>query len=223
LAQVHEPHLAHHFQNIEQQNQANTLGIWLFLATEILFFGAILGAYSIYRDKYSVAFGHASELLSVPIAAFNTVVLIGSSLTVVLAVHAVRMGKNNQVVLWLVMTAVLGLTFLGVKVYEYSTDFHEGLIPTNFQPEAEHWPKGVEGEHMKPQGQLFFCFYYIMTGLHAAHMIIGLVIFAILIVQTRQGMYTPTYHSPIEATGLYWHFVDIVWVFLFPLLYLIRH
>ncbi len=221
MAQVHEAHLAHHFESMQQQNEANTLGIWLFLGTEILFFGAILGAYAIYRDRFSVAFAHASELLNVPVAAFNTVVLIGSSLTVVLAVHAVRLGKKGQLELYLWLTILLGLVFLGVKVYEYSTDFHEHIVPTDFHP--EHWPEGEEGRQMLPHGEMFFCFYFITTGLHAAHMIIGLAIFAVLIVQTRRGVYTPTFRSPIEVTGLYWHFVDIVWVFLFPLLYLIRH
>jgi cytochrome c oxidase subunit 3 len=222
LAQVHEAHLAHHFESMEQQNEANNLGIWLFLGTEILFFGAILGAYAIYRDRYTTAFTHASELLNIYLAAFNTVVLIGSSLTVVLAVNAVRAGKNNQLVLYLVLTVVLGLTFLGVKVIEYTTDYREHLIPTDFNPE-HHWPAGEEGKQLRPQGEMFFCFYFITTGLHAAHMIIGLGIFAVLIVQARKGVYTPTFRYPIEVTGLYWHFVDIVWVFLFPLLYLIRH
>jgi cytochrome c oxidase subunit III len=213
------PYLAHHFENLEQQETASTLGIWLFLATEILFFGAILGAYAIYRDKYTEAFVNASELLYLPLAAVNTVVLIGSSLTVVLAVHAVRLGKNGQLQLWLWMTILLGLTFLILKVFEYNIDFRDGLNPVAFHPKHDEWKAG---ESELKYGALFYCFYYITTLLHATHMVIGLVIFGILIYQTRQGMYSPAYRSPIETTGLYWHFVDIVWVFLFPLLYLVR-
>jgi cytochrome c oxidase subunit 3 len=251
LAQVHEANLAHHFENMEQQNQANTLGIWLFLGTEILFFGAILGAYAIYRDRYPAAFALASEMLSVPVAAFNTVVLIGSSLTVVLAVHAVRLGKNGLLQLALWLTVLLALVFLGVKAYEYHEDYVEQMIPgiakldpaRSFSPEkwtetwveqkkhkaGNSWTEGdkeaaeLEAKQMLPQGELFFCFYFVTTGLHAVHMIIGLGIFAVLIYQVRRGVYTPTFRSPIEVTGLYWHFVDIVWVWLFPLLYLIRH
>lgn len=239
---------------MEQQNQANTLGIWLFLGTEILFFGAILGAYAIYRDRYSAAFALASEMLNVWVAAFNTVVLIGSSMTVVLAVHAVRTGNKGQLVFWLWMTLVLGAVFLGVKVYEYHDDYVENMIPgiTNFDSERKFEPKHWTHkwvEHKKEQakaeklpwtekdeeaaelvakqelahGEMFFCFYFITTGLHATHMIIGMAIFLVVIYYARQGAYTPTHRSPIEVLGLYWHFVDIVWVWLFPLLYLIRH
>ena len=251
MAQVHEANLAHHFESMEQQNQANTLGIWLFLGTEILFFGAILGAYAIYRDRYSEAFALASEMLNVGVAAFNTVVLIGSSMTVVLAVHAVRLGRNGQLQLWLWMTLLLGAVFLGVKVYEYHADYVENMIPglgaydhkKAFYPKEwnEKWVDHEKKHHtgpwtekdqeeaelvakqMVPQGEMFFCFYFITTGLHATHMIIGMAIFLVVIYYARQGTYTPTHRSPIEVLGLYWHFVDIVWVWLFPLLYLIRH
>jgi cytochrome c oxidase subunit 3 len=213
------PHLAHHFADLDQQHQANTLGMWLFLATEILFFGALFAGYTVYRARYPRAFEAGSRHLVLTIGAVNTAVLIGSSLTVVLAIHAARGGARRLAELFLVLTMLLGAAFLGLKVLEYYIDWKESLVMGPGFGARVEWEKDINLYHV----QLFFSFYYVMTGLHACHMVVGLGVFLVLWRKTRQGRYTPQYTTPLEVGGLYWHFVDIVWVFLFPLLYLIRH
>jgi cytochrome c oxidase subunit III len=214
-ASIH-PDLAHHFDNMEQQREATSLGMWIFLVTEIMFFGGMFTAYMVYRIYYPVAFAGASHHLNVLLGGINTAVLICSSLTMALAVLGAQLGKKQMLSVFLVLTMLLGLTFLGIKAVEYHHKFEEHLVPgPNF-----HSPEGHEGQHM----QLFFSIYFAMTGMHALHMVIGLGALSFLLYFARRGRYTPEYHSPIELTGLYWHFVDIVWIFLFPLLYLIdRH
>ena len=211
----HEPLvLQHHFDNLGQQFEASSLGMWLFLVTEILFFGGLFTAYMVYRMSYPEAFAEASHHLNIALGGTNTAVLICSSLTMVMAVYAAQHGDRHKQVLFLVLTMVLGLMFLGVKSVEYSHKFAEGLVPgpgSRFEGDAIH-------------AQLFFSLYFVMTGLHALHMIIGIGIMAVLAVFAWRGRYTERYHTPVEVSGLYWHFVDIVWIFLFPLLYLIdRH
>ena len=212
---AHEPPvLQHHFDNLGQQFEASALGMWLFLVTEILFFGGLFLAYMIYRIQYPEAFAEASHHLNVVLGGINTAVLIGSSLTMAMAVWAAQLGKREAQMAFLALTMVLGLTFLGIKAVEYSHKFEEGLIPGanfRFDGDAQH-------------AQLFFSLYFVMTGLHALHMVIGLAIMAVLFVMAYKGRFTKAYHTPVEVSGLYWHFVDIVWIFLFPLLYLIdRH
>ena len=160
-------------------------------------------------------FGHASNHLDLTLGAFNTAVLIASSLTMALAVHASQLGKHGRLVLYLVLTMVLGSVFLGVKGYEYAHKFHEHLVPgPHFQYPGVH----------AHAAQIFFSLYFAMTGLHALHMVIGIGIMLVLTVMAIRGRFGHNYHTPIEISGLYWHFVDIVWIFLFPLLYLIeRH
>jgi cytochrome c oxidase subunit 3 len=233
LSASHGP-LAHHFENLDQQHQAATLGMWLFLATEVLFFGGIFAGYAIYRERYSYDFMVGSKELLVGLATVNTAVLICSSLTMVMALHSARTNHKKAIEWYLIGTMVLGTTFLVIKVAEYYIDYTEHLVPgldfrTAVAEEGEgkteqgthkkEWPAGTDVGHVK----LFFTFYYIMTGLHAAHMIVGLGILSWLLMNARRGRYSPTYYTPLEVSGLYWHFVDIVWVFLFPLLYLIRH
>jgi cytochrome c oxidase subunit 3 len=193
-AHPHPPALAHHFDNLEQQNEAATLGMWVFLVTEVLFFGGLFLVYLVYRSWYSDAFAAASHELDVTLGTINTVVLITSSL---------------------ILTMILGVTFLGIKSVEYYHKFVEHHIPgPGFQFEKEYFRNA----------QLFFSLYFVMTGLHAVHMIIGLGIMTWMLVWSWRGVITAEYFSPIEISGLYWHFVDIVWIFLFPLLYLIgRH
>jgi cytochrome c oxidase subunit 3 len=211
----HHPALAHHFDNLEQQREAATLGRWVFLVTEVLFFGGLFAAYSIYRSWYPAAFAAASHEMVVWAGATNTVVLITSSLTMALAVHAAQIGNRRLLMLFLVATMVLGAAFLGIKAFEYYTEFKEHHVPGfGFQFETEHYR----------HAQVFFSLYFVMTGLHAVHMIIGLGIMAFMLWWAWRGRITKEYYSPIEISGLYWHFVDIVWIFLFPLLYLIgRH
>lgn len=205
---------SHQFESPLQQYQASTLGMWLFLVTEIMFFGGLFLAYSIYRGMYPDAFAHASHHLNIELGVFNTVMLISSSLTMALAVRSGEMGSKKGQIWFLLLTVFFGLIFLGVKGIEYSHKFHEHLVPgPHFQTEGE-----VKGT------QLFFSLYFAMTGMHAVHMIIGIAMLLTLTVQAAQGKFTKAYHTPVEMIGLYWHFVDIVWIFLFPLLYLIgRH
>jgi cytochrome c oxidase subunit 3 len=211
----HHPALAHHFETLEEQNVAATLGMWLFLVTEVLFFGGLFLAYSLYRSWYPDAFAYASHELDITLGTVNTAVLITSSLTMALAVHAAQLGERTKLMLLLGLTMVLGTVFLGIKGVEYAEKFREHHVPgPDFQFEAEYFRNA----------QIFFSLYFVMTGLHAIHMIIGLGIMTWMLVWAWNGTVNREYSSPIEISGLYWHFVDIVWIFLFPLLYLIgRH
>jgi cytochrome c oxidase subunit III len=216
--------LAHQFENLEQQQDADALGIWVFLVTEIMFFGGLFAAYAIYRWLYFAAFAGGSRILDVRVGALNTVVLLGSSLTMALSVRSAQTGNRRALVLFLILTMILGGVFLGVKAYEYDQKFVEHIVP------GLDWaPEGAVLAHLAPGGlehaQLYFFFYFAMTGLHAIHMIIGMGLLLWLVLRSRQGNFTPHYFAPVEVVGLYWHFVDIVWIFLFPLLYLIggRH
>jgi cytochrome c oxidase subunit III len=211
----HHPALAHHFDNLEQQKEASTLGMWVFLVTEVLFFGGLFATYLVYRSDYPEAFIAASHELDILLGGINTAVLITSSLTMALAVYASQTGNRRQLIFFLILTMVLGAVFLGIKGVEYQHKFHEHHVPG---PSFE-----FENEHIL-HAQIFFSLYFLMTGLHAIHMIIGLGIMAWMLWWSWNGTITKEYASPIEISGLYWHFVDIVWIFLFPLLYLLgRH
>jgi cytochrome c oxidase subunit III len=206
--------LQHHFASEQQQLDASTFGMWVFLVTEIMFFGAVFTAYVAYRTAFPEVFAHASHHLDVTLGAFNTVVLIASSLTMAMAVHSARIDRQRSLALFLIATMVLGSVFLGVKAYEYTHKWHEGLFPGNF------FYAGPDAANQR----LFFSLYFTLTGLHAAHMIIGLGILAVILANSMRHHYGPRWHTPVEIMGLYWHFVDLVWIFLFPLLYLIgRH
>ena len=207
--------LAHHFEDLEQQRDAHTLGMWVFLVTEVMFFGGLFAGYAVYRNAYPEAYAAASRMLDVKLGGMNTAVLIGSSFTMVLAVHAAQQRKRVAIAAWLWATIVLGAIFLGVKYFEYAEKWHHHLIPgPNFMFE------GKAGGHE----QLFFAFYFAMTGLHALHMIIGIGLLAWLSVLALRGRFTKPGRNAVDLCGLYWHFVDLVWIFLFPLLYLIgRH
>jgi cytochrome c oxidase subunit 3 len=220
----HPPDLQHHFADREQQRNASTLGMWLFLGTEIMFFGGMFLAYLVYRRSYYPEFAAASRTLNLPIGAVNTAVLICSSLTVALSVRAAQLGKRKLIVVLLLLTLLFGLVFLGVKGYEWREKFVEHHVPgASFhfdEPMPGHPEVKVDSRH----AQIFFSLYFAMTGMHAVHMIIGVGIFCWLTWMAWRGRFSPEYHTPIEIGGLYWHFVDIVWIYLFPLLYLIdRH
>ena len=209
----HPPFLAHQFSDISQQFEAGTLGMWVFLVTEIMFFGGLFAGYAIYRSLYLPGFEAGSRLLDIRFGATNTAVLIASSLTMALAVRSAQLGRRKALIIFLVLTMLLGLAFLGLKFgFEWTHDYEERLIP-GF---GFSHPGANEGAI-----QLFFCFYFFMTGLHALHMIVGLGIMAVLVWMAARGRFDGGYYSPIEVSGLYWHFVDIVWIFLFPLLYLV--
>jgi cytochrome c oxidase subunit 3 len=207
--------LLHHFDDPEQQLEASRIGMWIFLATEVMFFGGMFMGYILYRTDYSVAFANASNHLDVLLGGINTAVLICSSFTMAMAVHGAQSGKRNAPVAFLLLTIVLGSVFLGIKFTEYYFKFEEHLVPGRSFIYEGAWAKPAE---------IFFSFYFVMTGMHALHMIIGIGLLTSLIIRDLRGRFSPSYYTPIELTGLYWHFVDVVWIFLFPLLYLIgRH
>jgi len=217
----HGPELRHHFASVEQQRDAASLGMWLFLATEIMFFGGMFCAYLIYRMNYFNEFAAGSRSLDLKWGTINTMVLICSSLTVALGVRAAQMGKRKLLVVLLLLTLVFGLAFLGIKGIEWYDKYKEHHIPGqsfNADDLVRDYPQiHIDQQHE----QIYFSLYFAMTGLHALHMIIGIGIFAFLTFYAWKGRYTPEYNTPIEIGGLYWHFVDIVWIYLFPLLYLI--
>lgn len=219
-AHAHEKGFAHQFEDMAQQQEADFLGIWLFLVTEIMFFGGVFAAYAIYRWLYFAAFDGGSHILDIKLGAVNTIVLLGSSLTMALSVRSAQVGNRRALIWFLVATMILGGIFLGVKAYEYNQKFVEHVVPSlDWAPEGETLallaPGGVE------HAQIYFVFYFAMTGLHAIHMVIGMGLLLWLVLRARKDDFTPHYFAPVEVVGLYWHFVDIVWIFLFPLLYLI--
>jgi cytochrome c oxidase subunit III len=237
---AHHPALQHHFSTMSQQREAGVLGMWVFLLTEVLFFGGLFITYTLYRMWYYEAFAAASKSIEITPGLINTVVLIGSSLTMALSVRASQTNKRQATVNWLIATIILGSVFLGIKVYEYADKFEHHHVPgPSFQFASEHGAEGAaheaapaEGGHEVTMGpdqlqrttQIFFSLYFVMTGLHALHMIVGIVILFIITWMAHKGRFDSEYHAPVEMTGLYWHFVDIVWIFLFPLLYLVeRH
>ena len=217
----HGPELLHHFVDAEQQRDAASLGMWLFLATEIMFFGGMFCAYLIYRYWYYNEFAAGSRSLDIWLGTINTAVLICSSLTVALGVRAAQMGSRKLLVILLLLTIVFGLAFLGIKGVEWYQKFEEHHIPgRSFN--ADDLVKAYPQIHIDERHeQIYFSLYFAMTGLHALHMIIGVGIFVFLTYYAWKGRYTSKYYTPVEIGGLYWHFVDIVWIYLFPLLYLI--
>jgi len=315
----HQPGLQHQFEDMGQQQESDSIGMWMFLVQEIMFFGGLFTVYLVFRSRYPMAFAAGSNHLDVVWGAANTVVLIVSSLTMALAVHYAQLGKRNLQVILIILTMILGTVFLGVKAIEYTHKYHEGIVPVSglnlrtadtkkdsarnvsknleeqeknsldvpeqaknhdgpsaaaaadhqgttgehsaggehheyvnrrgdfiwedtslavmaqqgkFLTDAEkigYFENGYEGKEISPEKfrdkvRIFFYIYFAMTGLHALHMIIGLALMAWLLWKAWIGTFTPEYYAPVEMAGLYWHFVDIVWIFLFPLLYLLgRH
>jgi cytochrome c oxidase subunit 3 len=214
-------HLASHFEDLGQQHESAVLGMWTFLATEVMFFGGLFLGFVVYRFTEPTAFALASRQLDIGLGTFNTFVLLTSSLTMALAVRSGQLGDRKGQVLFLIATMALATTFLGIKGREYYEEYEKLLMPgPHFSAAALKLPADASAALVR-QAELFFVFYFFMTGLHAFHMIIGVVIMAVLALQARRGRFTPDYFTPLELTGLYWHFVDLVWVFLFPLLYLI--
>jgi cytochrome c oxidase subunit 3 len=249
-AEEHPANLAHHFESYEQQRESASLGMWIFLVTEVMFFGGLFTAYILYRAKYPEAFIAGSHQLDITLGTINTGVLIFSSLTMAMAVRSAQLGRSKAIVGFLIATIVLGSVFLGIKATEYHHKWVEHLIPgddyhleeshlptSHGKPVFSNLPTGIVGgspadvplpgaDRMDIQAhtQLFFFLYFGMTGLHAFHMIIGVGLLAWLIFPSLKGRFDGNNHNYVEGIGLYWHFVDIVWIFLFPLLYLVgRH
>jgi cytochrome c oxidase subunit 3 len=204
--------VARQFDDAEQQRTASDLGMWVFLATEILFFGALFACYVATRMHDPEAFAIASRLTDVTLGSINTGVLLTSSLMMALAVRATKLGASRAALGFLCATALLGVVFLAIKFTEYSLDWHDQLVPVLRFSHAGPHAGGVER---------FFYLYFFMTGLHAIHMLVGIAVVAVLGFMTLRGRFAPEYFTPVELGGLYWHLVDIVWIFLYPLLYLV--
>jgi cytochrome c oxidase subunit III len=204
--------LAEQFDDLAQQHEAASLGMWVFLVTEMLFFGGLFAGYTVYRASYPEAFREASHHLDLLLGSINTAVLITSSLTMALAVHSAQEGRRRVLIIYLLFTIALGAVFLGIKGTEYVHKFEERLVP------------GIDFAHggtHPGQVELFMLFYFVMTGLHALHLVVGLGLLGVLAVLAWRGQFSADYYAPVETSGLYWHFIDIVWIFLLPLLYLI--
>lgn len=279
----HEPGLQHQFEDMGQQEESVSIGMWMFLVQEIMFFGGLFTAYLVFRSKYPMAFAAGSNHLDVVMGFVNTLVLIVSSLTMALTVYYAQKGNRSMQVILIVLTMIFGATFLGVKAIEYTDKYNHALVPVTgwnkkakAAPNADHaeahekpcWEhsSGEEHTYVNPHGEfqwtdcslvkyaqehnfltaaekigyfsngqidadkfrdkvrIYYFIYFVMTGLHALHMIVGLLLMAWLLWTAFKGYYSADYYMPVEMSGLYWHFVDIVWIFLFPLLYLLgRH
>jgi len=216
-SEVHNPALRHHFADMEQQRESSEFGMWVFLITEIMFFGGMFAAYMIYRYLYYPSWAAGSEKMDFWYGTINTVVLICSSLTMALAVHSAQVGRRKLLVTLLIITMLFGVTFLVIKGVEYHGHWVKNEFPgAGFHVEDVDAAAAVHIE-------LFFSLYWAMTGFHALHMLIGIGIVALITYFSWRGKYGPDYHNPVEITGLYWHFVDLIWIYLYPLLYLISH
>lgn len=268
-----DPILWHQYNDLGQQSLSATLSMWVFLATEVMFFSGLFLAFALYRSLYHKEFFEAAQWLNVPLGGINTVVLLTSSLTMAFAVRAAQLRRRKEAVQLLVATMILGAGFLGIKAVEWYHDYEEKLIPginfewhgpphareaavadaeakaeTATEDAAGHYghldaapasggvsTPGLVGLSTDPgfnqeesrsptaqRAQLFFVLYFFMTGLHAIHMIIGLAVVAVIAYLTWTGWISGTGSTHIEVVGLYWHFIDIIWVFLYPILYLIE-
>jgi len=216
--QIAERALQHHFADMEQQQETSTFGMWMFLLTEIMFFGGLFTAYLVYRSSYYQAFVEGSQKMDIRWGATNTAVLICSSLTMALGVRAAQTGKRKLMVWLLLATIGFGLMFLGIKGIEYHEHWEHHEFPgPNFHFETIDKTAGTDPAHT----EIYFSLYWAMTGLHATHMVVGVGLVAWLVILGMRGAFTPSYFTPVEIIGLYWHFVDLVWIYLFPLLYLI--
>jgi cytochrome c oxidase subunit III len=244
---AHDPNLAHHFEDMGQQRSSATMGMWAFLATEVMFFSGLIVSYLVYRFTSPDVWGVASkEGLNVWLGTINTVVLLTSSLAMAMAVHNGATGDRRLQLRYLYLTMGFGLLFMCIKGFEYYEEYREHLVPgAGFSTHAlKGLPDGHGASHGNPaearttaatasvlvvsqstfvrqRAQLFFVYYFFMTGVHLLHMVVGIGLVTWVILLARRGRFTPTYHVPLEVVGLYWHFIDIVWVFLYPLLYLV--
>jgi cytochrome c oxidase subunit III len=267
----HSKHLAHHFDDSEQQFESSKLGMWLFLATEILLFGGLFVAYAVYRVNHPEIFAYAHHYLDKTLGGINTLVLICSSLTMAWAVRAAQLGKRDKAVVLLFITLLCAFGFMGIKFIEYKSKWEHGLLwGKNYTPEmqvaesaeqlefpkvthngseasliapaapapgglapesdepASHAAEAAEhGKHQPPPGDsprnvhIFFGIYFAMTGLHGLHVLAGMILISWLLIRTQRGDFGPEYYTPVDMVGLYWHLVDMIWIYLFPLLYLI--
>ena len=211
-------YLQHHFATKEQQYEAAKFGMWAFLVTEVLTFAGLFCAYAILRFKFPNTFEACSLLLDSNLGLINTIVLITSSLTMALAIYYIQNNDRKKTLLMLGLTILFAIVFMVIKYFEYTHKIHLGELPAKFYSSTEILPY-INGENTNPGA--YFSIYYMMTGLHGIHVIGGIIVIAIMMINTRKGKYSSEYYTPIEVTGLFWHLVDLIWIFLFPLLYLI--
>lgn len=209
---AHEQGLQHHFSTMDQQVDASKIGMWLFLVTEILLFGGLFVGFGIMQGKFPEAFYQAHHHLDRSLGALNTVVLLVSSFTMVMGVYSAQKARRKALIGYLILTLICAAIFLCVKYFEYSHKFHEGLLPGKFY---SHKGDTVPGQFM------FFSFYFMMTGLHGLHILGGMAAIGWVLRRAIRGDFTATYYTPVDLVGLYWHLVDLIWIYLFPLLYLI--
>lgn len=208
----HPAHLHHHFSESEQQYESAKLGMWVFLLTEILLFGGLFLGYAVYRSWHPDMFFNAHLELDRFMGTLNTIVLISSSVTMALAIRSMQINRKNMTILYLVSTLAFAATFMVVKYFEYSHKFHLGQLPGKYYTYT-----GVEGTNP----HIFFSMYFAMTGLHGIHVLAGMIVIGIVLWKTVKNKFSSVYYTPIEMTGLYWHLVDMIWIYLFPLFYLI--
>ena len=206
-------HLAHHFAESKQQYDSAKLGMWLSLLTEVLLFGGLFLAYSVFRSWYPETFVNANKELNVILGALNTIVLITSSVTMALAIRSIQLDRKEATLKYLFVTLLFAFTFLVIKYFEYSHKFHEGQLPGKF-----YTFEGIEGTNP----HIFFSVYFMMTGLHGLHILGGIGVITWMMMRVRKNEFSSQYYTPLELTGLYWHLVDMIWIYLFPMLYLIR-
>jgi cytochrome c oxidase subunit III len=211
-ADTDHANLAHHFSDAEQQHDAAKFGMWVFILSELLLFGGLFVAYTVFRVLNPEMFYNAHKALNVTLGTLNTVILITSSLTIALAIHFMQLGQKSKTLISLYCTLALAAAFLVIKFFEYSHKFELGQLPGKFYTYT-----GIQGNNP----HIFFSIYFVMTGLHALHIIGGMVVISLMIYKTSKDLFSSAYYTPLELTGLYWHLVDIIWIFLFPLLYLI--
>ena len=209
---VHDSRLQHHFATFEQQFDAAKIGMWLFLATEVLLFGGLFVGFAMQQSAHPQAFVEAHHHLDKRLGALNTIVLLFSSFTMVMAVHSAATNRQKALIRYLIVTLACAGIFLVVKFFEYENKIHEGLLPGKFYSH--------KGDHV-PNQFIFFSFYFMMTGLHGLHVIGGMLVITWVLLRARKGTFNSTYYSPVDLVGLYWHLVDLIWIYLFPLLYLI--
>jgi len=211
-ANDHPSFLAHHFHEVEQQKESAKLGMWIFLLTEILLFGGLFVAYSVFRAWNPEMFFDAHKQLNVYMGTLNTFVLISSSVTIALSIRSIQLGDKKRTMQLLFITLLLAAVFLVVKYFEYSHKIHLGQLPGKY-----YTFEGLEGTNP----HVFFSIYFLMTGLHGVHVILGMAAITWILYKTSKGRFSAEYYTPVEMVGLYWHLVDLIWIYLFPLFYLI--
>jgi cytochrome c oxidase subunit 3 len=213
-----DPHFQHHFTTMEQQFDTTKIGMWIFLTTEVLLFGGLFVGFGMMQARFPEMFKEAHEHLQRPLGALNTVVLLFSSWTMVMGVLSARTNQKKKTVMFLIITILCACIFLGVKYFEYSHKFEEGLLPGHFYHHVGDRIPVVNGANGYAT---FFSFYFMMTGLHGIHILVGIGLLAWIAARANRGEFNSDYYTPVDLVGLYWHLVDLIWIYLFPLYYLI--